>query len=298
MRYNAVIKKQLEDIEKVKEVILGDRETLQTRKTLLMVKLNQYFGDVGTNTTRTKHRTNHEILKKRIEQSNNFQLTSLENQVKLLKRCHKVMEKSKMTKNESPDQTSADRTEILSIISTLNYLNEKRIVGCNVERELKDIDLEITRQSLRLEVCCLLKDTKALDLELKPEHQEQVDDITSKLTKVSRIEEPELESYLKEIEEARSKYPISPPTPEERDQIVKAMGLAKGHWFKCRQGHIYAIGECGGATERGTCPECKDVIGGVSHRLEEGNTVAADMDGAQYAAWSEQANMENYELWV
>ena len=34
----------------------------------------------------------------------------------------------------------------------------------------------------------------------------------------------------------------------ERSQIVKAMGMGLGHWFKCPNGHVYAIGECGGAT--------------------------------------------------
>ena len=35
----------------------------------------------------------------------------------------------------------------------------------------------------------------------------------------------------------------------ERQQILKAVGLSQGHWFKCPNGHIYAIGECGGAMQ-------------------------------------------------
>ena len=48
--------------------------------------------------------------------------------------------------------------------------------------------------------------------------------------------------------------------------------------------------------EQGRCPECSDVIGGQSHRLVEGNQLASFMDGAEHHAWSEQANMENYEF--
>ena len=62
----------------------------------------------------------------------------------------------------------------------------------------------------------------------------------------------------------------------------------------CILGHIYAIGDCGGANQGGKCPECGSAIGGQSHRLAEGNQVAGEMDGARYAAWSEQANLENY----
>ena len=32
-------------------------------------------------------------------------------------------------------------------------------------------------------------------------------------------------------------------------------------------GHIYAIGECGGATEESKCPDCQATIGGTSHNL-------------------------------
>lgn len=39
--------------------------------------------------------------------------------------------------------------------------------------------------------------------------------------------------------------------------ILKAMGFQKGHWYKCSEGHIYCIDDCGGAKEKSTCPECK-----------------------------------------
>lgn len=60
-------------------------------------------------------------------------------------------------------------------------------------------------------------------------------------------------------------------------------------------GHVYAIGDCGGATEESVCPECKSTIGGSSHRLREDNAVATEMDGATHPAWSEQAHLENYD---
>lgn len=71
----------------------------------------------------------------------------------------------------------------------------------------------------------------------------------------------------------------------ERAMIVKAMGLKQGHWFKCPNGHIYAIGECGGAMQRSTCNECGAAIGGESHRLVGTNSLASEMDGAVHSAW-------------
>ena len=78
--------------------------------------------------------------------------------------------------------------------------------------------------------------------------------------------------------------------------IVKAVGLRKGHWYKCKNGHFYAIGECGGAMQESKCPECNETIGGANHRLAEGNEHAGEFDGSRHAAWSEGANLENFNL--
>ncbi len=62
-------------------------------------------------------------------------------------------------------------------------------------------------------------------------------------------------------------------------------------------GHTYCITECGGAMEKSTCPDCKEEIGGTNHSLLSSNTLASDMDGAQFAAWSDTANnMGNWDI--
>jgi hypothetical protein len=82
-------------------------------------------------------------------------------------------------------------------------------------------------------------------------------------------------------------------TDEERMMIVKAINLSVGHWYKCPNNHIYAIGECGRAMEQSNCPECNATIGGASHALVSGNRVASEMDGAQE---SEVNNVLNFDL--
>ena len=71
----------------------------------------------------------------------------------------------------------------------------------------------------------------------------------------------------------------------ERREILAAIGLGKGHWYTCPKGHVYAIGECGGATQESTCPECGERIGGTSHRLLDTNNIATQMDGATRSAY-------------
>jgi hypothetical protein len=66
-------------------------------------------------------------------------------------------------------------------------------------------------------------------------------------------------------------------TNDERMAVISAMRrefLGTGHWYYCRNGHPFTIGECGGATELSHCPECGAPVGGHNHELAEGVTRA------------------------
>ncbi|KAG4430772.1 hypothetical protein IFR05_013741 [Cadophora sp. M221] len=72
---------------------------------------------------------------------------------------------------------------------------------------------------------------------------------------------------------------------EELAAIKQAMvsgygGIAthSGHWYKCENGHPFAIGECGMPMERARCPECGAMIGGQHHRAVDGVTRATEME--------------------
>ena len=78
--------------------------------------------------------------------------------------------------------------------------------------------------------------------------------------------------------------------------IVRALQAKPGSWYKCPKGHVYNIGECGGAMEEALCPECRSAIGGGSHRLRDDNTHAGDFNGSHHAAWSIGANLGNFDL--
>ena len=69
-------------------------------------------------------------------------------------------------------------------------------------------------------------------------------------------------------------------TDAERKEIVPAMGYKQGHWYKCPNGHIYIITECGGAMEKSRCNKCGAEIGGSRHRLLQSNSMTTEMDVA------------------
>jgi hypothetical protein len=113
--------------------------------------------------------------------------------------------------------------------------------------------------------------------------------------KFDRSSEARARAILAKAKEICKYLPGLAITEAERIQIVNAIGLASGHWFMCPKGHVYAIANCGGATMESTCNECGSIIGGANHALRSDNSFFSGMDNARHPAWSEQANMANYE---
>ncbi|KIJ49701.1 hypothetical protein M422DRAFT_66154 [Sphaerobolus stellatus SS14] len=85
-----------------------------------------------------------------------------------------------------------------------------------------------------------------------------------------------------------------PVSRDELSQIVRAFDdfTHTGHWYQCQNGHIYTIGECGGAMERAVCPECGASIGGTNHDLDQTNQHATELEriareqGARESPWA------------
>ena len=45
-------------------------------------------------------------------------------------------------------------------------------------------------------------------------------------------------------------------------ELVRSLGTT---FYKCPNGHLYAIGECGRPMEESKCPDCGSIIGGRDH---------------------------------
>ncbi|RAL17771.1 uncharacterized protein BO97DRAFT_430713 [Aspergillus homomorphus CBS 101889] len=73
----------------------------------------------------------------------------------------------------------------------------------------------------------------------------------------------------------------TPVTNEERIAVIAATARefrGTGHWYYCRNGHPFTIGECGMAMRRSVCPECGEPVGQESHAAAEGVTHARDLE--------------------
>ncbi|KAK1712410.1 hypothetical protein BDP67DRAFT_437551 [Colletotrichum lupini] len=68
---------------------------------------------------------------------------------------------------------------------------------------------------------------------------------------------------------------------DEMRAVYAAMSkefLGTGHWYTCRNGHPFTIGECGMAMQQTVCPECNAPVGGRNHSSAEGVRHAVEID--------------------
>jgi hypothetical protein len=315
-RYGNVIKRNFGDIVEVKRMLLRSRESpkdfaekhlkqiaaCHTLNTELTGKLNHGITDVlifglegiRNNLTPTIVRKKPEY--KRLDEDTRY---LIQVQVDVIERVLSVVRKSPVitaTGNQAPIgymsrpllEDLLNRTQQL----LLSLFHRERFAS----QEHECFIAEVNRLNL-IRAFFLLKSSSTYNRNsLINEENRQVEELLMK--NVKPLRDREIVVIKETLQRMGKKLNTGLGISDiERKEIIKAMGLTQGHWFKCPNGHIYAIGECGGAMQEAKCNECGAQIGGGSHTLRSDNRVAGEMDGARFAAWSEQANnMANFEI--
>ncbi|CAG9858900.1 unnamed protein product [Phyllotreta striolata] len=193
---------------------------------------------------------------------------------------------------------------MLDSVSKFNEMNNKEssidqmdfignlIVGNGVDsitqQEITDIKLEINRLNRLVQLNSIPNYSTVVN------KKEEVKNLILKKCRYDDNLDKSIKEKLEELKKSTSS-PIN-ITDVEKKEIVQALGLTPGHWFKCPNGHPYIITECGGAMQTSRCNECQAPIGGSNHTLLATNALASEMDGSRHAAWSDTANMANYRL--
>ncbi|MXQ86631.1 hypothetical protein E5288_WYG012925 [Bos mutus] len=283
LRYGTSLKQRLEEIEVVKEKILGSAGEIavsQERLTALLEGKNLLCQELPEDFLKLEEKLAQKNLSVKdlglVENYISF-YDHLAGLYDSLKKVH-VLEQEKV-------RTRLDQVH--------EWLAKKRLSFSS--QELDDLQSEIQR--LRYLVNLLTR-CKMAEGKVRGSVAEEISTVRNILERTCKFTQKDAELVQRKMEALKAALPCSGLgiSEEERVQIVKAMGYRRGHWFKCPNGHIYVIGDCGGAMQRAKCPECQEVIGGENHTLERSNRLASEMDGAQHPAWSDTANnMMNYE---
>ena len=310
LRYGRYVKQTLDDYENIKEtqlVNLNDDLLSQFNKVQIQAKkvasvafvcleesLKCMEDILQPSTGTRKYKT---ALPPHQVNNINAQLTYLTSIIRMIKY---------LTSLQSP--TSANVHRIISAVSNVGIKDIQDNIVALVNFLMQDFLSDQQKTDIQSEIYRLMSLIKLLDLWCKINTRGIILSASDKWFLTSKVEraqnggwksdtfkEEEHDEATSFVKRISAQYQLDGLTESERIAIVKAIGLTKGHWFKCPNGHYYCIGECGGAMEEAKCPDCGAKIGGQGHRLTEGNQLASEMDGAHHAAWSEFTNIANFD---
>ena len=303
-RYGNVVKRIHNDIDNIKRKVLQSHNTAVLKeKKIMVLKLARELSDkislISMNMKPSDIEKTWKMIIDFCSKSSSVYLKDislLESEVHLVQNWHLISTSYEEAVRSQYQSRSSGHIEFESEMQ--HVLRRILVLPTHTSALiLNQLNLELQRLSLKRDVLILMLNCASLKFTLDEDDGDIVTRIKKVLQNKEIIEEEFLDKFKEGIAEIYSRNPqLSPITKEEKIQIVRAIGLKQGHWFKCRNGHYYAIGECGGAMEESKCPECSEVIGGQHHRLADDNELAPEMDGATHAAWSDQANMQNYHF--
>ncbi|NXI98154.1 ZNFX1 protein, partial [Psophia crepitans] len=283
LRYGTIVKRWLDEIEKVKEKIQGPAQEIESNRKRLQVALMRKV-------------VLHEHLPLQFRMlSNELKVAALsmrsigllENRLNFYTRVAELMDSLKKI-------YCSEREGLRKRLDQVQkWLDEPRLGFTG--QELSDLQCELQRLTYLL---TLLARCRGLSSRFPPALTAEIAGVRQILEgtkKFTAEDEAAVKAAMERLQAAGCLMGLG-ISEAERVQVVSAIGCPRGHWFKCKNGHIYVIGECGGAMERSKCPECHEVIGGTNHTLDSSNSLAPEMDGATHAAWSEAANnLLNFE---
>lgn len=322
-RYGNIVKEKLAEVEEVKKRLIQEEDRFQDLQAKLKratLALSKKYPDIKKRqilsvlsgeeqVSNTKSVSSYETLEQWWQQRKTMaELSTIRNQMKLLKQIYKVREnvKKDLLRNTShgvlttPNLSQSTLEQkyhqaAIQVDEKLNLLENDLMKFQISPQRLTDIRDEIICVGLLLKVRVVQCEAEKRSVALSFDKDEWLERQARQLNAGNRLSPEEVGHIESTIDRIRKECGLEGLTPEERVMIVKAMNFSQGHWYKCPNGHIYAIGDCGGAMEETKCPDCDATIGGTHHRLVQGNQVASEMDGARHPAWSNQTNIRNYD---
>ncbi|XP_046620436.1 NFX1-type zinc finger-containing protein 1-like isoform X3 [Neodiprion virginianus] len=270
------IKTHLKDVQLVKAKIFGDHTNLQNQQFLLVTRIKHMyenpvmkeFAEIMTYLknlsasvspiTKTKRR---QTLDARATEATRIVLDILQDI------CRKL-EKVKSRTVPSYISVKNQLTMLLKSLPTRGQISQQ---------EINDIERESQRLHYLVEVCTMESEA-GFDEYHSPADKRPYNSVLKKLLQIEKFSESSEEEVKTDLNQLRTLYRMKNVINNERKMIVKVMGFRQGHWYKCPNGHIYAIGDCGRAMQESHCNECGAAIGGSSHRLRNDNTAATEMN--------------------
>ena len=230
MRYGNIVKQSLLDIEKVKRAKRGNAMKIQDLKRSLPTEISRRTTLCKPAERNAVRRMFDELIEEKM--ISETELVAMDTRVRFLERIAKL-EKDWGRSTHYNDE----REQAICDLDTLRQcLFQKRKIFS--EQEIDDIQYEIQRIS-RVRTYLSYKDKiKTIGPKLSSSLAAEIRALDQFLLSAERLTERRKSEADKAMEELQKEVPMNGlgVSDDERVEILKAIGLNKGHWFKCPRG--------------------------------------------------------------
>nr|CAD7431767.1 unnamed protein product [Timema monikensis] len=268
-RYLDLVKKHYRDVAKVKLRVFGKMKELESKRRDLASRLDKLSHNlcitrasislVTSSSFYTKFmkqiQKSLELLSKnKRDNLSSYDAETLGIQIQILEQLEDAFVSAAKVSNDSGKKKMINLVDqlIQVIIIRDDYLSQQ---------EVKEINIELKRFH-RLSQMSIIESSYAFQTTInqhgKMQDYEEATKMLDSIEKYTGDKDDRVNQIIKDLQSIlRNSLEFH---ENERKEIVKAMGLKQGHWFKCPNGHVYVITECGGAMEVGKCNECGAAI--------------------------------------
>ncbi|XP_046560595.1 NFX1-type zinc finger-containing protein 1-like [Haliotis rubra] len=279
-RYVNIIKGTLSDIEKAKLKVSRNGRRVKELEQLIFSMQSRFQGsDRGV----VKRLTTGSLV------PSEGRLSAQVNQLRIMER---VVRLEKLVRSDAAKYSPDLYDQVLRAIHTFKeWLVIPR--SCFGQQERQDSDDEMKRLSMSRFLITASQLVDSAGKGTSADMNMRLQDIIRRLASSEKHESvlPDAKLLVEEVKGHVSESKTG-ACDEERVVFLEATGLKQGHWYKCKEGHVYAIGECVRPYEEVTCPECGGSIGEAAQSLTEDNAFAPEMYDDEDLPWSEESDHE------
>ena len=247
-RYGTIVNRTLADIEEVKTRIIGDQAKIKAAKQRVSTALaNVHMRSVSVNVQLRSRPVARKINSPVASKINDIkhcmenarlcleEATCLENITNLLSVLLKL-------RKAMSDITDDQLVEEMNALEKWALTSRRRLT----EQEQTDMSRETTRLTLRVTAGQLSQWMRQGTGDVSKSLSTSFDATVQLLTGGTSLSDEQLKSADLTLQEVRKAVGIGQFTDVEKLQVVKAVGLAKGHWFKCPNGTCVLSLDTGG----------------------------------------------------
>ncbi|XP_072169617.1 NFX1-type zinc finger-containing protein 1-like [Diadema setosum] len=288
LRYGNAIKQALNNVEVVKLKACGEKQDIEFTRQQLTRDLTQETEvmsmlAIAKELTLFPRKEVAQLFLKSVDETCSLsweQVYSVKNRVSFLKELREIEQKLYLLHLPAEEKELA--ASLRADLAVMRVWLCRGDIARMSPQQVTDATCETTRFSFALRLLELVTTIPTAHTKAAVQEVNKAKLLLFAGTNLTAAEQKEIRKLLKIIDIKSGGLGV---TGADRKEIVSAVGLSEGNWFKCPQGHVYATGECGGATVQSTCPDCSSTTGGRFHAFRPDNCLARKMEGARHAAW-------------